>query len=178
MSTVETPGTTSRGLGILRTIGLVVALLLLMAAAILAVSAKHLYIVTSGSMVPTLRPGDVVYVSGASFGDLQVGDVISFDAPGLGEVVTHRIVSIGPDGIVTKGDFNELPDGWRLHASDIRGEMTFRVPKVGLYLSDIRRSNLGFLAVTAPLVVLVLIQSKSVAEEWRKWRRQPSEDAA
>jgi signal peptidase len=170
--------TPAKATTILRWSAIVVALVLLIGAALLALSAKHLYIVTSGSMVPRLQPGDVDFVEHESYGDLQVGDVITFDAPGLGQVVTHRIVSIDGSGISTKGDLNEQPDEWRVQPGDLRGEMKFSVPKVGRYLSDIRSSNVGFLAVSVPLVLLIILQSKSVAVEWRKWRNRAPEGSA
>lgn len=164
-------------IGLGPSIALATALMLVLAAGALTLSAKHLYIVTSGSMSPTLRPGDVVYISGTSYDSLKAGDIISFDAPGLGQVVTHRIESIEPDGIITKGDLNELPDEWRLQPADIRGEMKFSVPQVGLYLSEIRRSGVGFLAVTVTLALLIIMQSKTALNEWRKWRSRAKVDS-
>jgi signal peptidase len=48
--------------------------------------------------------------------DLRVGDVITFDRPvtGADRKVTHRVVEVRPDGLVTQGDAATAPDPWVL----------------------------------------------------------------
>jgi signal peptidase I len=152
-------------------VGLGVAVTLLVAAGILVWASKDLYVVTSGSMAPTFNPGDVLYIQHVDPATLKVGDIITFQPPTMDELVTHRIYALHADGFETKGDHNAQPDKWRIQPSEVKGTLDFRIPHVGLYLSDIRSTGIGFLLVSVPLVVLCILQSRMVVTEWKRWRR-------
>ncbi len=68
--------------------------------------------VETGSMQPTLAPGDgFVAVPPALSGDLGPGDVVTFRSrTDGGRLTTHRIVERTPDGFVTRGDANPFTD--------------------------------------------------------------------
>jgi signal peptidase len=69
--------------------------------------------VETGSMEPTLRPGDgFVAVPSAVAGDVQQGDVIVFQAKRLhgGGLTTHRVVGEVDEGYITQGDANPSTD--------------------------------------------------------------------
>jgi signal peptidase len=96
--------------------------------------------VLTGSMEPTLAPGDMIVVKGVNEAnaesEVQIGDVITFmpypDDPTL---ITHRVISksINPvEGTtyVTQGDANTAPDE-PITAKQIRGEFMYAVPYIG-----------------------------------------------
>jgi len=96
--------------------------------------------VLSGSMEPTLKPGDLLIVSGVNDPDkLKVGDIVTFlpepDDPSL---ITHRIIGYGDgkDGsyFVTRGDNNGADDP-PVYPKQIRGKLLFKLPKLG-YLTN------------------------------------------
>lgn len=64
--------------------------------------------VRGGSMVPALRPGNVVVVYlDSKLSDIKKGDMVTFIADignGLESFYTHRVVEITSQGLVTKGD--------------------------------------------------------------------------
>jgi signal peptidase len=69
--------------------------------------------VTTGSMAPTLDPGDgFVAVPASVAGEVKEGDVITFRAEELhgGGLTTHRVVGETERGYVTKGDANSFTD--------------------------------------------------------------------
>ena len=69
--------------------------------------------VETGSMSPTLEPGDgFVAVPAGLAGPIEPGDVVTFDAERLhdGGLVTHRVVAETDDGYVTRGDANPFTD--------------------------------------------------------------------
>lgn len=69
--------------------------------------------VETGSMAPTLSPGDGFFVIPAALaGPIESGDVIVFEAKTLhgGGLTTHRVVEETPQGYVTKGDANPFSD--------------------------------------------------------------------
>lgn len=64
------------------------------------------FIVASGSMSGTVDVNDMVIVKITD--DFQVGDIVTYQAEGY--FVTHRIISINKDQIITKGDSNNTED--------------------------------------------------------------------
>lgn len=69
--------------------------------------------VTTGSMEPTLEPGDgFVAIPSSLAGEPRPGDVVVFEAETVqgGGLTTHRIVDETDRGYVTKGDANPFTD--------------------------------------------------------------------
>jgi signal peptidase len=69
--------------------------------------------VTTGSMEPTLNPGDgFVAVPPELAGDVGQGDVVVFEAEEIegGGLTTHRIVDVTEQGYITQGDANPFTD--------------------------------------------------------------------
>src|SRR3989344_3319709 len=66
--------------------------------------------ITSGSMWPVLKQGDMVFIKGIQSSDqIQVGDIIVFKNKTNGTLTIHRVVKLG-DKITTKGDANFSED--------------------------------------------------------------------
>ena len=66
--------------------------------------------ITSQSMYPTLKRGELVLIEGVDdLKDLRVGDIVAFESDDSGFAI-HRIVSIQGETIITKGDANDLQD--------------------------------------------------------------------
>jgi signal peptidase I len=82
--------------------------------------------VTSSSMWPTLKKGDLIFLQGVDKPeDLKVGDIIGFKLDDGGFAI-HRIVRIDGDVITTKGDANQEEDPV-LYFDQVIG----RMPKIG-----------------------------------------------
>ncbi len=65
--------------------------------------------VSSQSMWPTLKKGDLIFVNGVDkVEDLAVGDIIAFEHPK--GITVHRVVEVRGDLITTKGDANPVED--------------------------------------------------------------------
>ena len=106
------------------------------------------YVVSSGSMLPTLEVYDVIVVEGnTSFGDLEKSDIIVFYSPAkydLGEerVIVHRVDSImseEPRIIQTKGDNNPRPMknvDYPITEKIYLGKVEYIIPQVG-YITQI-----------------------------------------
>ena len=77
------------------------------------------YIVTGGSMEPTIGKGALVLVEPTTSSQVKLGDVITFQH--YGQTTTHRVIAITPTlaGPVfkTKGDANTVPDPWHVTLS-------------------------------------------------------------
>lgn len=124
------------------------------------------YTITSGSMTPLVRPGDVVVAAGhhgtagVPVGTVVVVAPISPDAP----PVTHRVVERLPDGRYrTKGDANPQPDSRLIGPQQIIGTARLVVPLAGLVKLHLGRGApvAGVLLILLSLALPVLRKSRS-----------------
>jgi len=142
----------------------------------LADKSSHVYIVTSGSMEPSLNVGDIVYVKDCSASEVNIGDVINFHRENEKYTVTHRCVSIIEKGnetfFKTKGDANEESDIALVSESELVGKVPYanifghtiyaKIPRLG-YLSYFVHTRTGFLLfVLVPGFALIGIESYNI----------------
>ncbi|MFA9416708.1 signal peptidase I [Natrinema sp. HArc-T2] len=120
------------------------------------------YIVTSGSMQPTIGPGDVVVTKDVSPDEIGSGDVVTFNADSNTDrgYVTHRVIEVreenGERYFKTKGDANDNPDEGLVPAEYAQGELHWHIPYLG-HLLLFARSSLGlFVLVIGPGLALVV----------------------
>lgn len=73
-------------------------------------------------MNPLFRDGDALTIVPCG-GGLRRGDVIVFTPPGGDHKTVHRVVSVGPEGVRTRGDNNGSDDCWDLQPRDIVGRV-------------------------------------------------------
>jgi signal peptidase I len=93
-------------------------------------------IVLTGSMEPTIKPGDIVLLAPTPRTQPKLGDIAAYTARRFsGEAVgifTHRIVGGNPvDGWMMKGDNNPSPDVQKPKNEDISGVVFFVIPWIG-----------------------------------------------
>jgi signal peptidase I len=91
-------------------------------------------VVVSASMVPAMRPGDLVFYQYQDPATLRPGRIVLADRPGRpGELLSHRLVRRRTDGLfVTKGDANRVADSEPVSPEAIHGAARLVVPYVGL----------------------------------------------
>ncbi len=78
---------------------------------------------TGPSMRPTFRAGDLLRVVPVKNDELSRGDVILYRPPGECQKVTHRVVSVSPEGVRTRGDASCRMDGYILGHEDVIGRV-------------------------------------------------------
>jgi signal peptidase len=116
--------------------------------------------VLSGSMEPELGVGGLVVINPVDGKDVSVGEVISFKLSGIDTPICHRLIerTETEDGIIlqTKGDANEDPDAFVVHAADVIGKAVFYVPYAGYLgrLSEFGRTRLHVLGVSVAAAAL------------------------
>jgi len=150
------------GLSVLIGGGLLILLLLVSIIAMPGlVGGDDTYIVTSGSMSPTIDPGDVIVTQDVSSDEIETGDVVTFHDGSSADsgYITHRVVDIvdedGERYFELQGDANDNPDEGLVPAEYAQGDLHWHIPYLG-YLLLFARSSLGLLVlVIGPGLALV-----------------------
>jgi signal peptidase len=127
------------------------------------IGADSSYLVLSGSMKPTLHPGDIIFTKSVNSEELRVGEIVTVEIDS--RIFTHRIVNkkISEEGylIRLKGDANEDPDPSFVHLSDITGKLIFSLPTRYVY------TKTGYiLIIAAPLLLLSAKQILSICKTY------------
>ena len=127
---------------------------------------RPLYVVSSNSMEPTLRVGDIIVVQNVPFEQLREGDIMVFQKGSL-PIIVHRVHEVidGADQrlIITKGDnsqTNPSPDYPGLLQSPLRetdylGRVDGLVPYVG-FLTGIFPPPLNIILIVIILALIVV----------------------
>lgn len=84
--------------------------------------------VITGSMSDTIEIGDIVIVKIIHGNDISLDDIIVFKEEGI---ITHRVIEINEDIIITKGDANNAKDK-PITRDMVLGKVTKILPKVGI----------------------------------------------
>lgn len=132
------------------TMGLIIAMIYL--------CGIRLYHVKSGSMGDLLPVGSVCFVSSYSkYDSITSGDVIAFRVDD-DMLVTHRVVSVTEEGIVTQGDMNSSPDPDHVTRDNYIGKTVFAIADIGRAL-DYFHTKKG-LIILAAVILLLLISGR------------------
>jgi signal peptidase len=145
--------------GFTRSAVIVTLTLLLLSAAAPAALGYRSFTVLTGSMVPTLRVGDVVVEQAVRPEQVRVGDIVTFRDPARrGRLITHRVTSIairgGQAAVHTKGDANTAGEEWSIATTEQLGRVVRRVPAIG-YIAVTSMQRAGrVICIVIPAVVL------------------------
>lgn len=116
----------------------------------------RLYVVHTGSMSPTYRPGDVVIDAPAS-GHYRAGEVLTFRHSALtDDVVTHRVVAVAAGGLHTKGDANRTADAWTIRPDQVQGRVVYSIRGLG-YLTIYLKQPAGIASIATGALALLLL---------------------
>lgn len=125
------------------------------------------YVVLSDSMQPAINSGDLVFVGKSDrlfVNEIQPGAIVTYRHNK--NLVTHRVVSITGDTLVTKGDAMEGPDPWPVSRFyDIEGGYIARIPYVGNLNAFIRTKTGWFLVIILPAVFLLALIIREIFKE-------------
>lgn len=152
--------------------------LVLAAVALCVVVGSHflgyrLLVVESGSMVPTMRVGDLVLSKTVAPMSVHPGTIVTFrDVTRHDELVTHRVVRMVPDGPVvhftTKGDANKVGEHWSVPKTGHIGREVLILPEAGWWLADLTTKTFRLVAIW------VLVAALAFAGLRRIWLRAPA----
>lgn len=123
-------------------------------------------IVLSGSMEPTIRTGDLIFIHNTDTQGLKEGDVICYLTSG--SAVTHRIAGItrGDDGrprYVTRGDANNAEDRLPVTPEQVQGIWKGgRIGGLGNFILFMQTTTGMIIFIVCPLLLFFV---------WDIWRR-------
>ena len=155
---------------VLRSVGLlIVILLVLFTAAVTFVYFSpdyNLYMVKGQSMEPAINTGDMVItgpMKGLLSREVKVGTIVTYMREN--SLVTHRVIAVEGNSLITKGDAVEDPDPRPVLMSEICGVYLARIPCLG-YFSNFMRTTIGWLVVViAPTMLLVGFLVRKIVRE-------------
>lgn len=118
-------------------------------------------VVLSGSMEPDISVGDLLVVSKRE--SYEVGDVVVYQSGKI--AVTHRIVSISENEVITRGDANNTEDE-PITPGQIKGEVTLIIPYMGFAVNAIK-TPIGTICIIA-LAIFMLERSFSAEKQQKE----------
>lgn len=92
--------------------------------------------VVSGSMQPTINIGDLIIID-INDKNYNKNDIVTFYDE-ANNFVTHRIISLNENTMVTKGDYNKSDDG-ETSLDKVVGKYVFRIKGLGNVLSILKK---------------------------------------
>ena len=126
----------------------------------------NLYIVRSGSMEPEILTGSLCMINiKCPYEKIQCGDVIAFESGNT--LVLHRVIQHTDEGLITKGDNNQVDDGMTTTEENYVGKNLGTVPYLGYFVSWIqtRRGKWMFMAVLLCIMVLETLMKEGGIKE-------------
>ena len=112
------------------------------------------YVVLSGSMEPKIETGSLCFINkNKNIEKIKEKDIIAFKMSD-GTLVTHRVIEINSDGIVTKGDNNEEADSDIVKKENFVGKNIFWIPKVGYLVKAIQTTKGKIIMITFIILLL------------------------
>jgi signal peptidase len=121
---------------------------------------RQLFVITGGSMEPTIPLGSLVVVNVTDPMTIVPGDIVTIRADN-GVIVTHRVSRIVDqvDGRVfeIEGDANDSPDAGLVPSRAIVGVVAQSIPYAGYARAFLAKTS-GMIAVIAVLGVLYVVQ--------------------
>ena len=126
--------------------------------------------VTSGSMSPSIRAGDVVFHEPPEVDELAQRTIVLFD-DGNGGQVLHRIFEVTDQGLITKGDANTDPDSRTVAPEEVVGVGRLVVPLIGLPLVWLDDGNVVAVVAWLFLTIGGAIAALSRSTGWRAFQR-------
>lgn len=136
------------------------------------------YVITTNSMSPKLKDGDVLITKKVNEEILKVGDIITFKKNGIN--ITHRITKIDEENgqkiYTTKGDNNTLEDSEKVKFEEIEGKSLVKIPFLGKIIKCIQNQTV-FLIIILLILILIywkinLIEKKNIRREKKRIEKE------
>lgn len=164
--------------------GIIIFIIIFVGLALFALSHQiggwRAFIVSSGSMEPTIQTGSLVVTRYTHPSHLKKDDIITFIAPTKEKpLVTHRIETIlqkdALTTMTTRGDNNKTKDIWTLAGGSVVGKSMFSIPYLG-YVFTFTQTKLGILLfILLPAVYIIIDEISIMFKTIKDHKKKPIE---
>lgn len=123
------------------------------------------YVVLTGSMVPTINPGDLIIVKDVPTNEIEVNDIITFSSERISDVTTHRVKEIlSKDKLqfVTKGDANNTEDPAPIKETLVQGKVVKCISKIGNIMKWMKEHLITLIISILLIVVFIALMVRIV----------------
>lgn len=131
------------------------------------------YVITTDSMKPTIKVGDIVIIQNVDESKININDVVTYRLTNESERITHRILDRTEEIYITKGDNNRLEDKDVIKYENIEGKVIYKIPALGkMFLkteSILYFVFLSLIILTAYLYNRRLIMKSKIRREKKKY---------
>ena len=140
----------------------------------------QMYFIRTGSMSPYLEPGDVIISKKYDGGELiagENGDVVTYygNVNGKVEMITHRVIAVNGDKVITQGDYNNTADS-PISKNDIEAVMVHKTVVIDKVYRIISTTWGFWLLIFAPIALLIVSEIVSLVKELRKEKEVADEN--
>ncbi len=175
--------------GVLMAVGIVIEVALIVFIMVMRITHEtpslfgySVFVISTGSMEPEIKVGDVIVSKVFKGQELQEGDVVTYlgkEGDVKGKLVTHKIVSVSGEGedrvILTKGVANSVADP-PIGVDDVKAVFVYKTVLLGPIYRVI--TNIwGFLfLVVLPIVAVIVSEIVGLVKEWKKSKEEQSDE--
>ena len=125
--------------------------------------------VMSSSMEPTISKKDFIIINQHDM-EYKKGDIITFyDKNNM--LVTHRIIKVKRDHVVTQGDHNKTEDGL-LEKKKIVGKYVFRIQGAGKVVALLKNPLIIILVIVLIILLCAMEVEKEEYQEFLQYRNE------
>ena len=136
------------------------------------------FVISSNSMDPTIKYGDIIIVKQVNIEDLKVGDIVTFyvdfNLDGKDEVVTHYLAEINTNEdnkyfFRTHRENTTIYDSWLIEEEDIIGRYVTKIKSIGkisLYIQS--GFGLGIFIVDIIIIIFISMILSSLNDDKNK----------
>ncbi|MCY6483355.1 signal peptidase I [Clostridium aestuarii] len=127
--------------------------------------------VLTGSMRPSIQPGDMILTKEIDTTEIKEGDVVTYRKQ-QNMLVTHRVIEkINKDGktmLKMKGDANNVEDDKLISSNQVVGTLAFKIPYGG-YVQKFMISPIGIIVLfIVPILIIMASELKNVLNKRNK----------
>ncbi|MGL4106842.1 signal peptidase I [Clostridium sp. LP20] len=112
------------------------------------------FVILTGSMSPTIEPGDLIVVKDLPKDEIKVDDIITFGKT-TDSITTHRVKEVRAEDrikFITQGDANNIQDPAPVFEENVQGSVVKIIPRVGGTVKYIQENILMIM-----IIILILI---------------------
>lgn len=147
-------------------------------------------LVLTGSMEPYMMTNGLAMTKQVdSMDDLEVGDVVTYhlydengelmrNESGLPVRITHRIIAIEGDEIYTKGDNNNVDDGFALGIANIEAEVVGVFNGTAWLVNKWQTTSGKVMIIAFPLALILLVCTLDMLRKAKKQEKEEAEKCA